>query len=418
MMLIRYLMALLVAAVGLSAPAIALPDQSIEAAMPAMPGDDRRIMVMLKLGAEHYRAGGDYGGPYGDAMGEKARLRIARKIAREHGLTLIEAWPMPLIGVDCVILSINDNRPTAAVATELSALPGVSWSQPLNEFRMQSAPEGVAAHRYNDRLFSAQPSSARWHLASLHRFATGKGVTIAIVDSRIDTTHPDLAGQIAASPDFVIPRHPKAERHGTGVAGIIAALPNNTMGIAGVAPGARILGLRACWERPLGGNTVCDSLSLAKALTYALENRVDIINLSLTGPQDRLLQALIGVALQRGITVVAAVDSTRPQASFPAFVTGVVPVADERLSGGGAAVYIAPGRDVPTTEPEGKWSLVSGSSFAAAHVSGLAALLRQLAGPAGRRQSAGWLGPRGTVDACAVIARVSRLDEAACEVGR
>jgi subtilisin family serine protease len=256
----------------------------------------------------------------------------------------------------------------------------------------------------------------------MHRMATGKGVTIAIVDSRIDTTHPDLVGQIAASQDFVSPIRPLAERHGTGVAGIIGARANNALGIAGVSPGARILGLRACWERPYGGDTVCDSLSLAKSLTYALENRANIINLSLTGPPDRLLQSLIALGLQRGITIVAAVDGANPQSSFPAFVAGVIPVAAQRLSAGGPAVYIAPGDDVPTTEPEGKWSIVSGSSFAAAHISGLAALLRQLSGQvpgSARNQSvASMLGPRGMVDACAAIGRVSPLDVPACEAGR
>lgn len=387
-----------------------------DAARAEAPAGERRVMLMLHLGAEHYRAGGDYGGPYGDAMGEQARLRFARKIAREHNLTLLESWPMQLVGVDCVILQVNDDRPLDQVSAELSALPGVAWSQPLNEFKMQSAaPPPVG---YNDRLFAAQPVASRWRLASLHRYATGKGVRIAIVDSRIDTSHPDLAGQIKAS-DFIDQQRGVAERHGTGVAGIIAAKPNNSMGIAGIAPDAQILGLRACWERPLGGTTVCNSLSLAKALTHALENRVDVINLSLTGPADRLLQTLVTLALKKGITVVAAVDEARPSASFPAFVPGVIPVADERLSARGYDVYIAPGRDVPTTEPEGKWNIVSGSSFAAAHVSGLAALLRQLAGRGGAHPLvSSWLGPSGTIDACAAVARLSRLDSASCRKAR
>jgi subtilisin family serine protease len=369
----------------------------------------RRVMVMLRLGAEHYRAGGDYGGAYGDAMGEKARLRLARRIAREHGLRVIEAWPMPKLGIDCVVMEIRDGRSSASVAAELTMLPGVSWSQPLNEFRMQSA-----APAYNDRLAAAQP----WRLASLHKLTTGKGETIAIIDSRIDTSHPDLAGQIAMSRDFAAPGRAVAERHGTGVAGIIGARAGNGMGIAGVAPGARILGLRACWERPYGGPTVCDTLSLAKALMFAIENRAGVINLSLTGPQDRLLEGLIGLGLARGATIVAAVDGDNPRNSFPAFVAGVVPVSASRLSIGEPPVYIAPGLDVPTTEPEGKWSVVSGSSFAAAHVSGLAALLRQLS-RSGRSASPGLLlGPRGEIDVCTLVGRTARRDVATCEVGR
>jgi len=383
------------------------------AAQTGGPDDDRRVMVMLKLGPEHYRADSEYGSGYGDAMAEKMRLRMARRIARDHHLTLLENWPMQLVGVDCVIMAVNDDRSLEAVAQELSAVPGVAWSQPLNEFQMQSA----QPTSYNDRLYQAQPVNMRWHLSSLHRYATGRGVSIAIIDSRIDTAHPDLAGQNVRVQDFVPGNRQAAERHGTGVAGIIAARPNNAMGIAGVAPGAQIMGLRACWERPLGGMTVCDSLSLAKALTFALEHHADVINLSLSGPPDRLLSTLIGIGLSRGATVVAAVDETRAGTSFPASVAGVLPVGDERLSANRTSVYIAPGLDIPTTEPEGKWSLVNGSSFAAAHVSGLAALLRQLSGNHGSGlATVSALGPRGTIDACAAIARVSKLDAGACRL--
>lgn len=397
----------------LFALALGLACTAAQAAPDAAQGDApaaKRVMMMLKLGAEHYRSGSDYGGAYGDAMGEKSQLREARRIAREHALVVVDSWPMPQIGVNCIILEIRDARSVDAVVAELTKVEGVSWSQPLNEFNtLGGSPPGRSAMpaNYNDRLFPAQPAAVRWHLPSLHGVATGRGVSIAIIDSLVDVKHPDLAGQIAGAVDFV-PGRPLAERHGTGVAGIIAARPNNAMGIAGVAPGARVTALRACWERSHGGATVCDSLSLARALTYALDHGIGIINLSLTGPRDPLLAQLIALAEKRGVIVVAAIDPANPPASFPAYLPGVIPVADERLSGKVGNAYIAPGLDVPTTEPEGKWDLVSGSSFAAAHVSGLFALLRQLSG---RHLSPEvLLGPHGIIDACAAMARVSRLD--------
>lgn len=412
----RWIASLAACAVGLALPAAAPAAlaATVTENTPATP-TERRVMVMLKLGADHF-SGADYGGgAYGNVLSAKARERVAKRIAREHGLTFVDSWAMPRIGVDCIILAIRDDRSMDAVVTELSALPEVSWSQPLNEFRMQ----GASAQPYNDKLYAAQPVSSRWHLGKLHRYATGKGVTVAIIDSRIDIRHPDLAGQIAASPDFAPSSQREAERHGTGVAGIIAARPGNSMGIAGIAPGARVLGLRACWERPRGGTTVCDSLSLARALVYALDNHADVINMSLTGPRDQLIATLIGQAIRRGTTVVAAIDESHPATSFPALVQGVVPVADERLSARGPGVYIAPGLDVPTTEPEGKWSLVSGSSYAAAHVTGLAALVRQLSGSRGKHASTNQLlGPQGRIDACAAIARYSQLDAGACQTGR
>jgi subtilisin family serine protease len=373
--------------------------------------DRPRILVMIRIGPDHFRSDSSYGGDYGDAMSQEARLRFARRLAHDHRMTLVYHWPMQIVGVDCIIMSVSDKRTAQQAADEVSSVRGVEWSQPLNEFEML----GSASSGFNDRLSGAQPVISQWHLSSLHRFATGRGQTIAIVDSRIDIDHPDFAGQIIGIEDFVPGNLTHGERHGTGIAGIIAARANNAVGIAGIAPGAHILGLRACWERTVGGATVCDSLSLAKAMTYAVEYHADIVNLSLAGPNDRLLSLLIGRGLAQGMTVVAAVDESHTAQSFPSSLVGVLAVGDERLSVHGRNVYMAPGRDIPTTEPEGKWSLVSGSSYAAAHVSGLMALLRQLS--AGRRigeSAAAAMGPHGTIDACAALARVSHLDAVAC----
>jgi subtilisin family serine protease len=382
---------------------------------PSAPGGETalgpRIMVMLRLGAEHYRAGNSYGGDYGDPMGQEARLRVARKIARDHRLTLVENWPMQIVGVDCVIMAVSDGRSAEAAAAEVAKERRVAWSQPVNAYEAL----GSSPANYNDRLSAAQPAVALWHLSSLHHFSTGRGQVIAIVDSRIDTTHPDFAGQTINIQNFVPGNLALAERHGTGVAGIIAARANNSLGIAGVAPDAHILGLRACWERTAGGATVCDTLTLAKAMTFALEHNADVVNLSLTGPPDRLLAALITIGIARGVTIVAAVDQSHPGKSFPSSVVGVIAVGDERLSPREPSVYIAPGKDIPTTEPEGKWSLVNGSSYATAHVSGLAALLRQLSRHAGAGlAAANAMGPVGVIDACAAVARVSALDPVDC----
>src|SRR4029079_15204987 len=162
------------------------------------------------------------------------------------------------------------------------------------------------------------------------------------------------------------------EQHGTAVAGIIAAKADNRVGIAGVAPGARLLGLRACWQH--GPSATCDTLSLAKALYFAVENHPDVINLSLSGPDARLLHEILNIAYARGIAVVAAFDPKLPGGGFPASLPGVIGVSDTPVAGTRNDVYAAPGRDIPTTQPGGRWFLVNGSSFAAAHVSGLLAL--------------------------------------------
>jgi subtilisin family serine protease len=230
---------------------------------------------------------------------------------------------------------------------------------------------------------------------------------VAVIDSQVEAGHPDLAGQVAVSADFTRAPASRGERHGTGVAGVIAAKANNGAGIVGVAPGARLFALRACWEEGRG-DTVCDSVSLAKALHFAIERRAQVINLSLAGPPDMLLDKLLDVALARGATVVAAFDPLLPGGGFPASHKGVVRVQDESLASVQPGVYSAPGRDVPTTQPGGRWSLVDGSSYAAAHVSGLAALLRERVSAGAPLTLVSTRPGGGAIDACASLLRDAR----------
>jgi subtilisin family serine protease len=158
-------------------------------------------------------------------------------------------------------------------------------------------------------------------------------------------------------------------------------------------------------------------LSLAKALYFAAESRPDVINMSLSGPDAKLLRALLDVALGRGTTVVGAVDPKLPGGGFPASVPGVIAVSDVSLARSLGDVYIAPGRDVPTTQPGGRWFIVNGSSFAAAHVSGLVALMRE------RRRSApiAFVSPHrggGPIDACATMTRIAGACDCACSSPR
>ena len=366
---------------------------------------ERQILVMVNHPPDHFRPSGDYGGGYGDDLARSARERLARGIARDHGLTLVDGWPMPMIGVDCFIMAVPDGRSTKAAAAELSHDAKVSWAEPVTLYQAQG---GNASH--NDPLYPAQPAAKAWDLADLHKVSTGRGVKIAVIDSGIQANHPDLAGQVILNKNFVAGQKEVAETHGTGVAGVIAAKSDNGIGIAGIAPGARILGLRACWQQH--ETTVCDGLSLAKALYFALGEKADIINLSLSGSDSRLLRTLLQAALERGSVIVTAYDKTKPDGGFPASVPGVIAVSDGSFAGLSGQAYIAPGRDVPTTEPGGKWFLVNGSSFSAAHVSGLAALVRQK-----RRSGMTLVSDRpvgGTIDACATLARAANGCDCSC----
>ncbi|QJU59977.1 S8 family serine peptidase [Sphingomonas sp. AP4-R1] len=379
----------------------------------AAPADpDHIILVMLRAGPVHYRPDQSYGGGYGDAIGASARRRTARQIASRHHLAVIENWPMPILGIDCFVMRTQPDRLPEDVAADVTKDRDVAWSQPIRLYHAQ----GVAK-TYNDPLFPAQPAAKAWRLADLHGIATGKGVTIAVIDSGVDTRHLDLQGRIAIDHDFTGRLPLQAEWHGTGIAGVIAAKGGNGAGIVGVAPEARLLALRACWQiGPTARDaTVCDSFSLAKALNFALDHNAPIINMSLSGPPDLLLERLIEAGLARGRTIVAAVDPAAADGGFPASMAGVIAVSDRSVHAGRNPVYIAPGRDIPTTEPGSLWSMVNGSSYSAAHVSGLLALLRE--GQPSSRSFALATAGGGVVNACLSLTRERVAHECLCDGG-
>ena len=172
----------------------------------------------------------------------------------------------------------------------------------------------------------------------------------------------------------------------------------------------------------------CSSFTLAKALQFALDENAQVINLSLGGPRDRLLERLLDIALSRGITIVGAADPKLGNGGFPASHRGVLAVAGDDGHDVAGDILLAPGRDIPTTMAGQKWGFVTGSSFAAAHVTGLVALLRELAPDLRPDQLREALAPRalrGTsddrrviVDACEAVRKAAGTCACACTVAR
>ena len=336
----------------------------------AQPGNERHLLVMLRMPAPHFRPDLAYAGSYDPRAGREARRRIAEAIAQQHDLRIVNEWPMPALGVDCFVMEAGSATSLASVVEQLERDPRVESAQSMNVLH-------TLAH--SDPLYPLQPGAREWHLEELHRVATGKHVRIAEIDTGVELDHPDLVGQLIEARNFVDDRAPIGELHGTAVAGIIVARPDNGVGVAGIAPDATLLALRACWQRePQMQAAMCSSFTVAKALQFALESRVQVINLSIGGPPDRLLARLIDVALARGITVVGAVDPTARDGGFPASHRGVLAIDGEDGQHPPIDLLAAPARDIPTSITGHRWGFVSGSSFAAAHVTGLVALLREL----------------------------------------
>ncbi|ADJ63916.1 S8 family peptidase [Herbaspirillum seropedicae] len=334
------------------------PDSSAEA---------RQILVMLHLPAAHFRPDASYGGGYRNDNAGHSRLTIAQEVADQYRLTLVSRWPMPTLGVDCFVMTVPPDRDLEDTVKLVSADSRVEWAQEIQSF----VTLGEA-----DPLYPIQPSATFWHLDRLHTVATGKGVRIAVIDSGVEEDHPDLLGQVTARENFVTQQAYAAESHGTAVAGIIVALRDNKLGITGIAPDAKIMALRACWQE--GGKSLCNSFTIGQALNFAILNGAKIVNMSFAGPRDQLIKRLIEAAQQRGMLIVAATTADDADGGFPASMPGVLAVADKIQSARPASILYAPGQGIPTTTPHHAWSLVSGSSFSAAHVSGLAALLVQL----------------------------------------
>jgi hypothetical protein len=366
--------------------ACAMPAVAAASGEPADSLAHRQVLVMLRVPAAHYRPDASYGNDYANAPGRSARRRVAGELARAHGLALHDEWPMPALGVDCFVLDAPDPDSAARAALALAADPRVESAQAMQLFHSLAAAAtdapAMAPHTAaRDPLYAAQPAAADWHLDELHALATGRGVRVAVIDRGVALDHPDLRGQVAVARDFVdssgdAAGRQVAEAHGTAVAGIIAARAGNGVGIVGIAPQARLLALRACWQRD-AGSAACSSFTLARALQFAIDARAQVVNLSLSGPDDRLLSRLLDAALQRGMSIVGAVDARARDGGFPASHPGVFAVDGLGRTAAPRTVLLAPDTGIPAPLPDGGWGLVSGASFATAQVSGLAALLLQ-----------------------------------------
>jgi Subtilase family len=349
--------------------------RSVNEPLPAAMLDkpDQYVLVTLrnddpKLGG---RAGSTLRGydnvaPY--TAGSSARSAI-RSLTGTYHLREVSAWPIATLSVHCIVFQIPADMTAAQVITRLRQDGRVESAQPLHAFSTQSEP-------YNDPYEKLQRSLSTMNVAAAHRWSRGAGVHVAIIDTGMDTAHPDLAGRIVEKRDFVDSDWTSfaTDRHGTAVAGVIAANANNAMGIVGVAPEALLHAYKACWQKVAGASAAdCNSFTLAKALSAAIDARVSIMNLSLAGPTDELLTRLVKQARQRGIIVVGATPAGRP-AGFPGDIEGVISVAATERAMDGARL-MAPGAEVLTLVPGNHYDFASGSSIAAANVSGVIALL-------------------------------------------
>ena len=302
----------------------------------------------------------------------------AKRVAAKYALREIANWPIRSLAIHCVVYEIPDDRSVATVLAALAKDSTVALAEPLSEFHTLSdtKPATVPAPApYNDPLYDLQTNLPALGIAAAHELSQGAGVRIALIDTGVDTRHPDLHGRISGMKSFVDAQatSPASYRHGTAMAGLIVAVANNHIGIVGIAPLAKLEVFEACWQlQPDSDEAVCNTFTLAKALAAALDSGIQLVNMSIAGPSDPLLSALIQAAMKRGVTFVGAA-AEQPDA-FPVDVQGVI-AAQGLQHPVRADAFSVPANHILTLRPDGQYDFESGSSVAAAELTGVIALL-------------------------------------------
>jgi subtilisin family serine protease len=331
------------------------------------------------------------GGTYGVAQ---AAHNNAQRVASAYSLKQIASWPIKELAVHCVVYEIPDSRSVTEVLATLSRDPRVTLAQPLQEFHTLStepaaagatagAGTAAAGTPYNDPLYGLQTNLVSLGIAAAHERAQGAGVKVALIDTGVDSGHPDLRDRIAGTHSFVAgnsptPANAGSYRHGTAMAGVIAAVANNKVGIVGIAPLARIEVFEACWQlRPNTDAAACNTFTLAQALAAALEAHIPLVNLSIAGPADPLLSALVQSGLKHGVIFVGSLAEEAD--SFPTNIDGVIGVANSEAghleTSHVGTTLAAPATHVLTLRPDSQYDFESGTSVAAAEMTGVIALL-------------------------------------------
>ena len=297
----------------------------------------------------------------------------ADQLARRHGLERLASENFPLVGGTVGLFRIIDRRPADSVRRELAADGSIKSVQPNFRYVLQDQKKALTEGE------PGQYAVAQLRLPQAHALARGMNVTIAVIDSGIDAKHPELANSIADTFDALGSKE-GAHVHGTGIAGAIVAHAR----LMGSAPEARLLAIRA-FGVGTGGGAESTSYVILRGLNYAVEHGAQIVNMSFAGPKDPLIDRGIAATAARGILLVAAAGNAGAKSPplYPAANPNVIAVsgtdAQEKLfaasNRGNYIAVAAPGADIFLPAPDEKYQITSGTSFSAAYVSGVAALI-------------------------------------------
>ena len=311
------------------------------------------------------------------APGTSAQARNA--LAQALQITQIETQTFALTGRTVERWRIDGTRSVRNTLQLVARnFPGVSFGQANIVYRPAQTPPATATPTTAPDGASAQYVVQKLHLLEAHRINSGDDVLVAVIDSKIDSAHPDLAGVIAGEYDAVGTSE-AAHSHGTAMAGAIAAHSK----LIGVAPKVKLLAVRTFSGS--GESAQSTTFNVLKGLDWAASRNARIVNMSFAGPADPLLEEMLAKASARGMILIAAVGNAGPNSPplYPAADAHVIGVtatdANDKLmpqaNRGPQVALAAPGVEILAAAPDGAYQVTSGTSVAAAHATGVAALL-------------------------------------------
>lgn len=338
--------------------------------------------------------------------------RHADEIADEFSLQEIEHWPIRSLSIYCFVYRVPEGADRDFVIKTLNSDSRVESAQTLQSFETSMVTTGG----YDDTYANLQYGLDILGIAAAHQTTRGAGVRIAIIDSNVDLKHEDLKGRIGRVRDFVNDGQSADQNHGTAIASVIGARSNNALGIVGIAPEATLELYVSCWSGGENRSAQCDTFSLSKALDSVLDDPPHVLNISVTGPNDPLLKRLIEKVSEAGVVVVASGSANGDRRNeFPSNLQCVIGVGatptDENARLATPDEVLAPGTRILVATPRNQYDFRSGTSLAAAHVSGVAALLLSVApnnspdriGKILHRSQVPTAGPVVSINACSAL---------------
>jgi subtilisin family serine protease len=302
--------------------------------------------------------------------------QVAQQLVQGFNVVLRESINLALLGGSRVYrFSIPDDRPVETVAAAMSSAPGVGFAVPNGLYRLQGS-AGTPSH-------DLQYALPKMRVPAAQAMGRGRGMTIAVIDSGVDAHHPSLKNAQLTVVDATKRGIDGPDMHGTAIAGIISA----SGGMIGIAPEAKIVAVRAFASEKLGSPPETDATTLAIAVDTAFSRGARIFNMSFAGRREPLLIEAIDAAYAQGAVFVAAAGNDGPDAppAYPAAHDKVIAITatDEEdeiydyANRGGYVLAAAPGVNILAPVTGQGFDYLSGTSFAAAHVTGVIALMME-----------------------------------------